>query len=48
MSKPTNKPQQQKYDANRTPNGANGLTAKDNNQVPINIITGTRLKGGNK
>ena len=34
---------QQKADAKRTPERPNGLTGKDNNQVPISIITGTRL-----
>lgn len=40
--------QQQKYDAKRTGERPNGLTGKDDNQVPISIITGTRTKKGNK
>ncbi len=34
---------EQKEHAKRTTERANGLTGKDNNQVPISIITGTRL-----
>lgn len=30
------------------PNGANGLTPKSINQVPISIITGTKQKRGTK
>ena len=40
--------QQQKQDAKRTGERPNGLTGKDNNQVPISIITGTRTKRGTK
>ncbi len=40
--------QQQKYDAKRTGERPNGLTGKDDNQVPISIITGTRTKRGTK
>lgn len=39
---------QQQIDTKRTSERANGLTGKDDNQVPISIITGTRTKRGNK
>ena len=38
----------QKNDTKRTGERPNGLTGKDNNQVPISIITGTRTKRGYK
>lgn len=38
----------QQADANTPPERPNGLTGKDDNQVPISIITGTRTKRGNK
>lgn len=40
--------QQQKYDAKRTGERPNGLTGKDDNQVPISIITGTKHNEGTK
>lgn len=39
---------EQKRNAKRTGERPNGLTGKDNNLVPITIITGTRTKRGNK
>lgn len=38
----------QQIDAKRTGERPNGLTGKDNNLVPISIITGTRTKRGMK
>ena len=38
----------QQADANTPTERPNGLTGKDDNQVPISIITGTRNKGGIK
>lgn len=38
----------QQDDAKRTTERPNGLTGKDDNQVPISIITGTRTKRGYK
>lgn len=40
--------QQQKYDAKRTGERPNGLTGKDDNLVPISIITGTKNNKGTK
>ena len=35
--------QEQKHKANRTNEHPNGFIGKTNNQVPITIITGTRI-----
>ena len=39
---------EQKEHAKRTGERPNGLTGKDNNQVPISIITGTKQNKGTK
>ena len=39
---------EQKRNAKRTGERPNGLTGKDNNQVPIRIITGTKQNKGTK
>jgi hypothetical protein len=39
---------EQKRNAKRTGERPNGLTGKDNNQVPISIITGTKQNKGTK